>query len=264
MKLMIVVDEPRREGVSSLLLLWKLVRVDNVRIQSFQVTAQSSFVLKIERRVVHMRGGALKFDQAVVASRVCEGVFSQSLLCSLELFPGLVFYDWVLVNAALENRRIFPSSQVRSRLPGKLCMPVFSIVRVTALVVRHLFRLIHQLGFEVVDLNKIACLVSFAQLVKIDESVVDLSFTEHHFFDIEGVSLLHVVELVISTRVGVGGLSYDHLSHLVDEQTLGTIQQSDDRRRVNALSVNKFSQVQLLLKLVLRLQHFLLVTSITE
>ena len=42
MKLMIVVDEPRREGVSSLLLLWKLVRVDNVRIQSFQVTAQSS------------------------------------------------------------------------------------------------------------------------------------------------------------------------------------------------------------------------------
>ena len=40
--LMIVVDEPRCEGVSSLLLLWKLVRVDNVRIQSFQVTAQSS------------------------------------------------------------------------------------------------------------------------------------------------------------------------------------------------------------------------------
>jgi len=124
--------------------------------------------------------------------------------------------------------------------------------------------LVQQLAFEVVNLNEIACLVGFAQLVQIDKSVVDFSLAEHHFFDIQGVSLLHVVELVISTRVRVRGLSYDHLSHLVDEQTLRTSQQPDGRRRENALSVDELAQVQLLLKLVLRLQHFLLVLSIAE
>ena len=105
----------------------------------------------------------MKFDQAVFASRVCEKVFSESLLCSLELFPGLgIIHDWILFNAALENRRISPSRMVPSRLPGQIFMPVLSIVRVTALVVRLLFRLIQQLGFEVIDLDKIAGLVSFA------------------------------------------------------------------------------------------------------
>ena len=124
--------------------------------------------------------------------------------------------------------------------------------------------MIEQLSFEVIDLDKIACLVSFAQLVQIDEPVVHFAFTEHHFLDIEGVSLLHIVELVISASVGVRGLSYDQLSHLVYEQTLGTSQQSDDRCSVHALSVDKLAQVQFLLKFVLRLQNLLFVLSITE
>ena len=114
------------------------------------------------------------------------------------------------------------------------------------------------------EAEPLAHLVRLPSLVQADEALVDQILALGHSFGVVHVVSLPVAQLrILTSLVQVRGLPDHELAHLVHEEALAAREQSEYRRRLQALPVDELAQVKLLVQRRLRFDQHLLVVSLT-
>ena len=103
-------------------------------------------------------------------------------------------------------------------------------------------------------------LVRLPHFVQVYEPLVDFVWAGEHVLHMAHIFSSPVAQVfVVASFFKIGRLPDDQLRHFVDVETLAAWQKSEDRRHGHSLSMDKLSEIKLLLQWWLRLDEELLV-----